>query len=72
MNLTVIPVTIREWKKVNALKGQGKSSMSGEQLDLIGYPEPVYSDDIMASGSKMVRSGGINRLETIEGRTCYT
>lgn len=32
---------------MNALKGQGKSSMSGEQLDLIGYPEPVYSDDIM-------------------------
>lgn len=43
----VIPVTLREQKKVNALKGQGYSSMSGEQLDLFGYPEPVYSDDIM-------------------------
>ena len=45
--VSVIPVTIREWKKVNALKGQGYSSRSGEQLDLFGYPEPVYSDDVM-------------------------
>jgi len=43
----VIPVTLREWKKLNLLKGQGRSSMSGEQLDLVGYPEPVYSDDVM-------------------------
>lgn len=44
----VIPVTLREWKKLNALKGQGYSSQSGEQLELFGYPEPVYSDDVMA------------------------
>jgi len=44
----VIPVTLREWKKVNALKGQGYSSMSGEKLDLVGYPDDVYSDDVMA------------------------
>lgn len=44
----VIPVTLREWKKVNALKGQGYSTKSGEELDLFGYPEPVYSDDVMA------------------------
>lgn len=43
----VIPVTLREWKKVNALKGQGYSSMSGEKLDLVGYPDDVYSDDVM-------------------------
>jgi hypothetical protein len=39
---------LRELKKVNALKGQGHSSMSGDQLDLFGYPEPVYSDDVKA------------------------
>jgi len=44
----VIPVTIREWKKLNALKGQGYSTQSGDQLDLFGYPEPVYSNDVMA------------------------
>ena len=33
---------------MNALKGQGYSTKSGEQLDLFGYPEPVYSDDVMA------------------------
>lgn len=42
----VIPVSIREWKKVNELKGQGQSSMSGDQLDLFGYPEPVYTGDV--------------------------
>jgi len=44
----VIPITLRELKKVNALKGQGRSLMSGEKLDLFGYPEAVYSDDIKA------------------------
>merc|ERR1719356_198348 len=44
----VIPVTLREWKKLNALKGQGYSVGTGEELDLFGYPEPVYSDDVMA------------------------
>lgn len=43
----VIPVTLREFKKVAALKGQGYSSGSGEQLDLFGYPEPVYVNDVM-------------------------
>ena len=47
-SIAVIPVTLRELKKVNALKGQGRSSMSGEKLDLFGYPEAVYSDDIKA------------------------
>lgn len=32
---------------MNALKGQGYSSMSGEKLDLVGYPDDVYSDDVM-------------------------
>lgn len=44
----VIPITLREWKKVNELKGQGYSTMSGEKLDLIGYPDDVYAGDIMA------------------------
>ena len=44
---SVIPVTLREWKKVKELKGQGVSSMSGEVLDLFGYPEDVYSADVM-------------------------
>lgn len=44
----VIPVTLREWKKLNELKGQGQSSMSGGKLDLFGYPEPVYADDVMS------------------------
>lgn len=43
----VIPITLREWKKVKELKGQGVSSMSGEVLDLFGYPEDVYSGDVM-------------------------
>lgn len=44
----VIPITISEFKKLQALKGQGYSTKSGEQLDLFGYPEPIYSDDVMA------------------------
>jgi len=44
----VIPITIREWGKLKQLKGVGYSSRSGEQLNLFGYPEPVYSDDVMS------------------------
>lgn len=44
----VIPVTLREWKRLKALKGLGFSSKSGEKLDLFGYPDDVFSDDVMA------------------------
>ena len=45
---SVIPVTWREYQKLNELKGQGQSLKAGDELDLFGYPEPVYADDVMA------------------------
>lgn len=42
-----IPVTYREWQKRNELKGKG-TSLGGQDLELFGYPEPVYSKDVMS------------------------
>lgn len=64
----VIPVTIREWKKTNALKGQGTSSMTGEQLDLFGYPEPVWSGDVMAILNNKMTVNDIIAEYPIEGQ----
>jgi len=42
-----IPVTIREWKKTNDLKGKGKS-LGGSEMEVFGYPEPIYTNDVMS------------------------
>jgi len=44
----VIPVTWREYQKLNALVGKGTATVDGTELELIGYPEPVYKEDILA------------------------
>lgn len=43
----VIPVTFREYKKTLALRGKG-ASLGGPEMDLFGYPEPVYSNDVLS------------------------
>ena len=40
-------MTFREWKKTNELKGKGKT-LGGAEIDLFGYPEPVYTNDVMS------------------------
>jgi len=42
-----IPITYREWKKRNDLKGKG-NRVGGQDLELSGYPEPVYANDVMS------------------------
>lgn len=42
----VIPVTIRENKKLQELVGQGQATIGGTEMDLFGYPEPVYEEDV--------------------------
>lgn len=41
----VIPVTWEKWQATQALKGAG-SSLGGPELEVFGYPEPVYENDI--------------------------
>jgi len=41
-------VTWREYQKLNALVGKGTATVDGTELELIGYPEPVYKEDILA------------------------
>ena len=44
---TAIPVTYREWKKTNDLKDKG-DSLGGPEIELFGYPAPIYSNDVMS------------------------
>ena len=44
---SAIPVTYREWKRTNDLKGKGES-LGGPEIELFGYPEPIYSNDVMS------------------------
>ena len=46
--MLAIPVTLREWKKTNALQGKGGRTLGGEEIDLFGYPEPVYTNDVLS------------------------
>ena len=46
--VTVIPVTWNEYQKLNALVGKGTATVDGTELDLLGYPEPVYKEDVLA------------------------
>lgn len=43
----VIPVTIREQKKLQDLVGKGVATVEGTELNLFGYPEPVYAEDVL-------------------------
>ena len=46
--ILVIPVTLREKKKLQDLVGQGGPATSnGTELSLLGYPEPVYEEDVV-------------------------
>ena len=42
----VIPKTWGQWKKTQELMGSGKGS-GGEELNVFGYPEPVYVNDVL-------------------------
>ena len=43
----VIPKTWGQWERTNALKGTGAEGSGGEEMDLFGYPEPVYTADVV-------------------------
>jgi len=44
---SVIPVTIDQYKSTQALMGDS-NSLGGEDMGLFGYPEPVYSNDVLS------------------------
>lgn len=41
----VIPITWTKYWETQALKGLG-TTLGGEDLELVGYPEPVYTNDV--------------------------
>lgn len=43
----VIPVTWREYQKLSQMKGKGAATIGGTDLNLFGYPEPVYTEDVV-------------------------
>ena len=42
----VIPITWQKFWAVQALKGEG-TSLGGRELEIPGYPEPIYENDIL-------------------------
>lgn len=42
----IFPKVSNQWKRYLELKGQG-DSLGGEEIDFFGYPEPIYTNDII-------------------------
>lgn len=43
---SVIPITWTKYWETQALGGTGAKSLGGTDMELFGYPEPVYSNDV--------------------------
>jgi len=63
----VLPKTWNHYWGVQALKGKGAAPSGGEEFGMVGYPEPVYAEDIRKVVNNRISVAEMNKKYPIEG-----
>lgn len=64
----VIPLTWDRYQDTKALAGTGSTRLGGDDLGIIGYPEPIYSNDVQQILDNTMSMEEIVRTFPIEDR----